>query len=103
EGVFISLHQPTIVYLTVCTKDRIPWLANARVQQTLEEVWRAADAWLVGYYLLMQDHLHLFCAPRDINVLLTTWVKYWKRQFSCRHLPETGDWQRKGWDTRLRR
>ena len=103
EGVLISLHQPTIVFLTVCAKDRDTWLANAVVQQTLEEVWRAADAWLVGFYLLMPDHLHLFCAPRDINVLLKSWRKYWKREFSCRHLRQAGEWQRKGWDSRLRR
>ena len=49
EGVLISLHQPTIVFLTVCAKDRDTWLANAVVQQTLEEVWRAADASAGGF------------------------------------------------------
>lgn len=103
EGVHIDSGQPTIVFLTVCAKDREPWLANSSVQRALEQVWLAADAWLVGYYLLMPDHLHLFCAPRQADVLLSTWMGYWKREFSCLHLPGTGRWQRKGWDTRLRR
>ena len=103
SGVHLYLGQPTLVFLTVCAKDRRRWLARTQVQQALEEVWCAADAWRVGYYLLMPDHLHLFCAPRDVQVLLPTWVKYWKREFSRRHLPDTGSWQRSSWDTRLRR
>ena len=37
--------------------------------------------WLVGFYLLMPDHLHLFCAPRDLTFTLDAWVTYWKTQF----------------------
>lgn len=103
HGVYVSLGQPTVVFLTVSTKGRRPWLAQRHVQAELEKVWSEADAWLVGYYLLMPDHLHLFCAPRDLNVTLKAWVGYWKRQFSCLHLSETGEWQRDYWDTRLRR
>ena len=103
HGVFTPSNEPTIVYLTVCTKDRKPWLASTDVQNALEDVWRGANAWLVGYYLLMPDHLHLFCAPCDANFTLKSWVTHWKRKFSCLHLPETGEWQRDFWDTRLRR
>ena len=69
----------------------------------LKKIWLSTDTWLVGDYLLMPDHLHLFCAPRDLTVTLQRWVSYWKREFSCLHLPETGDWLRNFWDTRLRR
>ena len=31
--------------------------------------------------------------------LLKSWRKYWKREFSCRHLRQAGEWQRKGWDS----
>ena len=103
RGVLISNDQPTIVFLTVCTKNREPWLAQASVHDALRQVWANANAWLTGRYVLMPDHLHLFCAPSDPSVELNTWVAYWKRQFSCLHLPETGDWQRDCWDTRLRR
>ena len=78
-------------------------LANAAVHQGLVDVWRKATAWLVGRYLLMPDHLHLFCAPRDLEIPLINWVTYWKRQFSRLRLPGTGNWQRLFWDTRLRR
>jgi putative transposase len=26
-----------------------------------------ATAWYVGHYLIMPDHLHFFCAPRDLH------------------------------------
>jgi putative transposase len=103
RGVFISPHQPTIVFLTVCTQDRQPWLARPAVHEALRKVWHSTDTWLVGEYLLMPDHLHLFCAPRDLTVTLQRWVSYWKREFSCLHLLDAGAWQRDFWDTRLRR
>ncbi|MHB8520066.1 MAG: REP-associated tyrosine transposase [Limisphaerales bacterium] len=103
RGVQIDLGQPTIVFLTVCTKDRHRWMTQTPVQNALCQLWRQADAWLVGEYVLMPDHLHLFCAPRDLSCTLQRWVTWWKRKFSCRHLPQTGEWQRDFWDTRLRR
>ena len=101
--VLISSGQPTIVHLNVCAKDRRPWLANSVVRENLEKIWQAANAWLVGYYLLMPDHLHLFCAPHKPEFTLQQWVSHWKRKFSCLHLPDAGEWQRDFWDTRLRR
>ena len=103
RGVQIEVGQPTIVFLTVCTKNRERWLAQKPVEQALISVWQEADTWLVGEYILMPDHLHLFCAPRDLHFTLQQWVTYWKREFSCLHLAETGTWQRDFWDTRLRR
>jgi putative transposase len=103
HGVHISLGQPTIVFLTVCTKNRQPWLIQSSVHDALRTIWIQADAWLVGYYLLMPDHVHLFCAPRNLSFTLQRWVAFWKREFSCLHLPSTGAWQRDFWDTRLRR
>lgn len=103
RGVLISSNQPTIVFLTVCTKDRQPWLASENVHAALRKVWQSTDTWLVGDYLLMPDHVHLFCAPRDLSVKLQRWISFWKREFSCLHLLEAGQWQRDFWDTRMRR
>ena len=102
-GVFISPHQPTIVFLTVCTKNRIQWLTQAEVHELLVDVWKQANAWLVGYYLLMPDHVHLFCSPMDMITTLDNWVTYWKRLFSKKHSEPTWKWQSQKWDTRLRR
>ena len=103
HGVYVSLSQPTIVFLSVCTVDRNPWLASPKVQAALETVWREADAWLVGHYLLMPEHLHLFCAPQRLEFSLKAWVTCWKRAFSRLQVAVTDAWQRDYWDTRLRR
>jgi putative transposase len=102
QGVKISFDQPTIVFLTVCAKDRKPWMTQPAVQKSLEEIWRKADAWLVGDYLLMPDHLHLFCAPRDLKFTIEQWITFWKSQFSRKYLDQDWEWQRKGFHHRLR-
>jgi hypothetical protein len=63
SGVLLYPNQPTIVLLNVCTHQRNPWLAQRAVHEALKQVWGEACAWLVGRYVLMPDHLHLFwCA-----------------------------------------
>ena len=60
-GAHIYLGQPNIFFVTVNAKDAKPWMANTTVQNSLADIWRAeATAWLVGYYLIMPDHVHFF-------------------------------------------
>lgn len=116
HGVLISSDAPTIVFLTVCTKDRKPWLANSEVHELLRTVWIDAKAWLVGRYVLMPDHVHLFCAPCEEGSAgaspsqseaalppLENWVRYWKSQFTKRGQSTQRRWQSDHWDTRLRK
>jgi putative transposase len=103
SGVLISQTQPTIVFLTVCTEGRVPWLIEPGAHQLLVEAWSEADAWLVGFYLLMPDHLHLFCAPQNPEIPLERWVSYWKRLFTIKASNPRWRWQAHKWDTRLRR
>jgi putative transposase len=43
------------------------------------DVWQQASLWLVGRYVIMPDHIHLFCAPNMLPMTpLKQWVKYWK-------------------------
>jgi putative transposase len=103
HGVQIALGEPTIVWLTVCTKDRRPWLNCETAHRCLLDAWRAADAWLVGRYMIMPDHVHIFCSPGDLNITLESWVKYWKSIFSKSAQNPGWKWQSGYWDTRLRR
>ena len=106
HGVEINADGPTIVFLTVCTKDRLKWLASEDVHDHLRTVWREATAWLVGRYVLMPDHLHLFAEPNESfvpYVKFDAWVRYWKSQFSKRHPDRECRWQTDHWDRRLRR
>jgi putative transposase len=101
-GVHTYLGQPSIVLLTVNTLHRNPWLANERAHSTLQAVWRAATAWLVGDYILMPDHLHLFCARHDPRLTIESWIAYWKSQFSRQYSAPGCRWQSRGWHRRLR-
>jgi len=102
-GAHIFLGQPNVFFVTVCADARIPWMAQAAVQSALERIWREeATAWLVGYYLLMPDHLHLFCAPHDLHFDIDRWITYWKRQFSRQNLDRDWSWQRRAFHHRMR-
>jgi len=98
--------QPGIVFLTVCTKGRKPILARDDVMTLLCESWHSAESWMVGRYIMLPDHLHLFCGPGH-NVVrpLGQWVRYWKT-LASRQWPRPEEqpiWQLVFWDTQLRR
>jgi putative transposase len=103
SGVLISRTGPTIVFVAVCTEGRVPWLVEKGAHELLMESWAEADAWVIGYYLLMPDHLHLFCAPRNLEIPLERWVRLWKRSFTLKAQNVNWKWQAHEWDTRLRR
>jgi putative transposase len=90
------------VFLTVCTEGRSPWLAAPAVHDLLKDVWRNARAWLVGRYVIMPDHLHLFASPGELDLPFDNWVRYWKSQFTKRHRFRAHAWQTDHWDRRLR-
>src|SRR6059058_282346 len=59
-----------------------------------------------GRYVIMLDHLHLFCAPTEHDSLpITNWITLWK-SYATRRWPNPGElpiWQRHFWDRQLRR
>ena len=72
-------NRAIIVFVTVCTKDRQPLLANPYIHDLLLRAWESASQWVVGRYVIMPDHLHLFCAPATWPpTSLRRWVAYWK-------------------------
>jgi REP element-mobilizing transposase RayT len=96
-------HPSPIVFLTCCTKNRRSCLDQQRVHDALCEAWQRADQWQVGRYVLMPDHVHLFCAPTESAGQLQRWVGFW-RSLVTRVLGEVrGElWQPEFWDTQLR-
>jgi hypothetical protein len=96
KGVHLTSGEPNWVFLTVNTKERGDWLAQTSVQKALHGIWKeSAKAWLVGDYLLMPDHLHLFCAPFDLKFSIERWMAFWKDRFAKTHR-DTGTFQT-GW------
>ncbi len=102
HGVLTLPNQPIIVFVTACTKDRIPWLACEEVHSLLRTLWADRSAWCVGRYVLMPDHLHVFVSPVTYEFSLERWMRYWKSQFTRRHGNSIHHWQYSHWDRRLR-
>lgn len=95
-----------IVFLTVCTKSKKKILANDEAHKLLTTAWQTRPTWVVGRYVLMPDHIHLFCAPGDLNPPpLTDWVEFWKSYVARKWFDRSQSpiWQRQFWDTQLRR
>ena len=83
KGVHLAPGRPNWVFLTVRTENHGSWLAQVAVQNALHEVWEnSATAWLVSDYLLMPDHLHLFCAPCDVTFSIERWTDFWQDNFA---------------------
>src|SRR5437868_10850265 len=99
-------NEPVIIYLTVCSKDRKSVFASKDSAAVVVDAWQKASLWLVGRYVFMPDHIHLFCSPNRFPVTpLKQWLKYWKSLASL-SWPRPTDhpiWQRDFWDTQLRR
>jgi putative transposase len=102
-GILISRDRPTIVFLTVCTLHRGATLAQQIYHDDFVQAWIQADAWLVGAYLIMPDHMHLFCAPRNEEIAIEQWIAFWKRQFRRKVGPTAPRFQSRGFHHRLRR
>ena len=102
RGVIEIAGQPTIVFDTVCTKDRARWLACDEVHQLLVEIWTDASAWLVGRYMIMPAHIHFFAGHRDGATKYENWVKYWKSRFTKKFQRPECRWQVDDFDHRVR-
>lgn len=99
-------NEPVLLFVTVCTKDRKPILANNAAHDLILAAWEKATSWRVGRYVIMPDHIHLFCAPTDLPPRpLGQWIRFWKAEISRRWPDRTHQpiWQAEFWDTQLRR
>jgi putative transposase len=66
-----------IYYLTLCTQNRVRTLANADIHEEFTRFsQRATDYYvLVGFFMIMPDHIHLFAGFCDKSPPLWKWVK----------------------------
>ncbi len=86
-------HQPildiskrsNIVFLTVCSSERKQIFDNENAYLLIRQSWAIESSWKVGRYVILPDHIHMFCAPAIlIAEPMTSWVKYWKSYVSRR-------------------
>lgn len=80
-------------------------LANDGAANLIVASWRLADFWCVGRYVIMPEHIHLFCAPKTFPTQpLKDWISFW-RNYVTRGWPDRQQvpiWQREYWDRQLR-
>lgn len=115
--------RPIILFVTLTVQPRGDFLVSDSFHAVFLEACRDADAWSVGRYVIMPDHVHLFCAPaRWPPVDIRRWAGYLKRRVTIRleaargdARPPNGDaggraslraapwrWQSDCWDTQMR-
>ncbi|MBT5606680.1 MAG: hypothetical protein HN742_20355 [Lentisphaerae bacterium] len=96
-------NEPVIVLVTVCTYPRAKILANASTVQALRTAWSVSDHWTVGTYVVMPDHVHLFCAPGRWDCApVKNWARYWKRRVADEIPALERIFQYDCWDTQMR-
>lgn len=95
--------DPVIIHITVCTDQRRKLLDNQGMLTNLRAAWNQAANWQVGTYVVMPDHVHLFCTPGTFPPTgIRPWVSYWKRLVSQSSPTLHPIWQRDCWDTQMR-
>ncbi|MBI2513769.1 MAG: transposase [Opitutae bacterium] len=98
-------NRSVIVFLTICVHRRRTLLANDVAHRLLFAAWSKDDRWRVGRYVVMPDHVHLFCSPGVWPpTSLDDWIEYWKN-LATRAWPRAEQkpiWQKGHWDTQLR-
>jgi putative transposase len=98
--------RSTIIFVTLCTHRRRSLLANDEASTLIVRSWEEADYWRVGRYVIMPNHIHLFCAPSSNPIQpLKKWISYW-RNLATKGWPNRDQipiWQREFWDRQLRR
>jgi REP element-mobilizing transposase RayT len=98
-------NRSNIIFVTVCTEMRKEILARQECVEAIKIAWAEASTWRIGRYVIMPNHIHMFCSPglREFPVL-KKWVTYWKSLSAGKWpYPEDGKvWQRDCWDRQLR-
>ncbi len=99
-------NQSVIISVTQVVAGRRSLLARSAAAETILNAWQKADHWLVGRYVLMPDHLHLFCAPARFPFTpLKNWLAFWRAE-AMRCWPGSDEkpiWQKDFFDRQLRR
>ena len=98
-------NRSILVFVTQCTARRRQLLAREGVLPLLIEAWQRADFWQVGRFVVMPDHIHLFCQPtRFAGGSLKEWMTRWRSQVTRKWLWnfEKPIWQRDFFDRQLR-
>jgi putative transposase len=100
----IERHNASVILLiTLCVRTRAAVFDNDAFHDAFRQGAREADAWRVGSYMIMPDHLHFFCRPATLpNVGVEAWCRFLKRRISKQLGPHDWKWQADCWDRQMR-
>lgn len=94
---------PLVLFITVCALDRKPHYGNDVTHAALRYAWDNATQWRVAEYMIMPDHIHLFCIPGVIHPEpVRKWSRYWKRLAGNADPTLKSTWQDDIWDHQFR-
>jgi REP element-mobilizing transposase RayT len=68
-------------FITICTEQRKPILADAKIVKILVDEWTGAlnrRGWAIGSYVVMPDHIHFFCTDGEMGTTLSRFIGAWK-------------------------
>jgi putative transposase len=88
----VSVSQP-LYFITTCAADRNNTLARDDAVRIFREEWSTAldrHGWAVGSYVIMPDHVHLFCRSTGNGKSLSGFLQAWKQWTSKRLKAELG-------------
>jgi putative transposase len=99
--------EAPVYFITACTESRRPLLANHEAHGVFQQFCVSArdHGVLVGRYVLMPDHLHLFVCISPGAVGLSMWIKSLKNTLSKQwrgHGIEAPHWQKGFFDHLIR-
>jgi putative transposase len=97
-------NEPIVLHVTVCLRrDCGVRLDDEQTHRILVAAWNEATDWRVGEYVVMPDHVHLFCTPGCPNFPpIRRWAGYWKRLVGKKDPRLRGVFQEDCWDTQMR-
>jgi REP element-mobilizing transposase RayT len=96
-------NEPVVLFVTACALDRGSHFDNERAHAVLSESWESARQWRVAEYLIMPDHVHLFCVPGVYHPEpIRRWSRYWKRLAGGANASLKSVWQDDIWDRQFR-
>ena len=89
--------------IAACARDRQPRYNNDLAHQALLAAWRQAVQWRVAEYMIMPDHIHLFCVPGiHAPEPVRKWSRYWKRLAGNKAPALRASWQDDLFDRQFR-
>jgi REP element-mobilizing transposase RayT len=107
--IIFEQHRAPLYYITGCVQNRQPVLATHATAAILADAWKnslAIYGWLIGFYMIMPDHIHFFTSPGKGDAKsLSRFQGDWKR-WTQGCLREIGipsfTWQKEFFDHLLR-